>query len=127
MKDVCTVNELMRPMMGRPSIIREECAVCGCPGPLNQHHIVKRSAGRLVVGGREVRKPTVTLCGSGNTCGCHGEAHAGKLHFRWVMCTPPFHANGISYDGFGGHWEYLRTNESVDYLTALDMEGWERL
>lgn len=71
MKDVCTVNDLLRPMMGRPSVRRPYCAVCGRAGvPLNQHHVVRRGAGRLVAGGVEAEKPTVTLCGSGNASGC---------------------------------------------------------
>lgn len=77
MKDVCTVNALLLPMMGRPSVRRPYCAVCGAAGmPLNQHHIVRRGAGRLVVGGEEAEKPTVTLCGGEARLVCVG---AGRI------------------------------------------------
>lgn len=114
MRDVCTVNELLRPMMGRPSVRRRYCAACGAAGmPLNEHHIVRRGAGRLVVGGVEVGKPTVTLCGSGNASGCHRKAHDGRLHFRWAD------------DERGGHWEQKRTKAPTRYQDALaDEAGW---
>lgn len=82
--DICTIPPLLRPLMGRPDVGGSSrfCAVCGRPAD-NMHHIVKRSAGRWVRDGEEVRKPCVRLCGSGNASGCHGLAHAGRLHFRW--------------------------------------------
>lgn len=116
MKDVCTVNALLLPMMGRPSVRRPYCAVCGAAGmPLNQHHVVRRGAGRLVVGGVEAEKPTVTLCGSGNASGCHRKAHDGRLHFRWA-------------GGDDGHWERKLTARPCRYQEALaDESGWGRL
>ena len=116
MRDVCTVNDLLRPMMGRPSVRRPYCAVCGRTGvPLNQHHVVRRGAGRLVVGGVEAEKPTVTLCGSGNASGCHRKAHDGRLHFRWV-------------GGDRGRWERKLTARPCRYQEALaDESGWGRL
>lgn len=125
--DICTLNELLLPMMGKPSISFDppRCAVCGKTWPLNNHHIVRRSAGVLIRDGREVRKPTVMLCGSGNTSGCHGMAHHGRLHFRWRD------ADGVNDLGFtawgGGHWEYLLTEGPVKYQDALAMDGWRRL
>ena len=110
MRDLCTVNELYRPLMGRPSVGGRRCCVCGRPAT-NRHHIVPRSAGRLVEGGREVPKPTAPLCGMGNASGCHGLAHRHRLHFRWR-------------DG----WERLVTAEPTRYQEALATEeGWVRL
>lgn len=117
MRDVCTVNELLRPMMGRPSVRKPYCVACGASAfPLNQHHVVRRGAGVLVVGGVEVPKPTVTLCGNGNASGCHRKAHDGRLHFRWAD------------DRNGGHWECKRVKEPCRYQEALaDESGWRRL
>lgn len=130
-KDVCTVAAMLLPMMGKPSIDNAEhfCCVCGKPAT-DRHHIVKRSAGKLVVDGVEVKKPTVRLCGEGNASGCHGLAHAGKLHFRWVdeQAFRNAKANGTSaHYAIGGHWECLLLDEGTDYLTALSMDGWRRL
>lgn len=129
-KDVCTVPEYLKPLMGRPSLDRADgrCVWCGAPAT-DRHHIVKRSQGRWVRDGVEVRKPTVRLCGSGNASGCHGKAHAGLLHFRWkqaeydklrqLMETSP---------GLPGHWEGLETKEPCDTLTAWGKtRGWRKL
>lgn len=123
-KDICTVSELDKPMMGKPSVKAEHCLVCGRTWPLEQHHVVFRSAGEWVRNGREVQKPTVTLCGFGNNLKdangrylCHGLAHHRRLHFRWV-----------EGDYFAeGHWEYLITKHPTKYQTALSMPGWKRL
>lgn len=121
-----TLPEFLRPLMGKPSIKLSRCAVCGRISPIEQHHIVRRGAGKYFdERGHEVKKPTITLCGFGNNLSdadgnpyCHGLAHHNRLHFRWVdhkvmVCA--------------GHWEYLITDEPVDYLTALDMKGWVSL
>lgn len=126
MKDCCTVSELMRPMMGRPDIDNAwgVCCVCGSPAQ-DRHHIVKRSAGKLVVNGREVKKPTVRLCGMGNASGCHGLAHQGRLHFRWVEReTQVFNDGGFAVGE--GHWEHLVTAEPMKYQDALAQRGWRR-
>ena len=123
-KDVCTVSELDKAMMGKPSVKAEHCLVCGRTWPLEQHHVVFRSAGEWVRNGHEVAKPTVTLCGFGNNLKdangrylCHGLAHHRRLHFRWV-----------EGDYFAeGHWEYLVTKHPTKYQNALSMPGWERL
>lgn len=120
MAKVDTLPHHLRPLMGKPSIRMGRCAVCGRAYPLEQHHIVRRSAGKLFdAGGSEVEKPTVTLCGFGNNLKgadgreyCHGLAHANRLHFRWAE---------------GGHWEALVLDEPTSYLEALGMEGWRRL
>ena len=74
MANVDTLPEILRPLMEGPSIETPRCAVCGASWPLNRHHIVRRGAGKLFRDGREVPKPTVMLCGSGNGSGCHGLA-----------------------------------------------------
>lgn len=110
--------------MEGPSIETPRCAVCGAPWPLNRHHIVRRGAGKLFRDGREVPKPTVMLCGSGNGSGCHGLAHANRLHFRWVRAEQRF--NRPAPPG-SGHWEYLLLPEPTKYADALAMDGWDRL
>lgn len=115
MAKVDTLPHHLRPMMGKPAIKRECCAVCGRSFPIEQHHIVRRGAGKLYdETGKEVEKPTITLCGFGNNLKdadnreyCHGLAHHNRLHFRWN--------NG---------WQYLLTDEPVKYEKALEMEGW---
>lgn len=119
--------------MAAPSVKMDRCAVCGRTHPLEQHHIVKRSAGKMFKEGVEVKKPTVTLCGFGNNLKdgsgndlCHGLAHANRLHFRWVETKQPA---GRRFETFvkAGHLEYLLTEEPVKYQVALQMEGWKPL
>lgn len=113
-------------MMGKPSVTRACCAVCGRPFPIEQHHIVRRGAGKLFDGnGSEIEKPTVTLCGFGSNLMdadgrefCHGLAHHNRLHFRWVEADPIACA---------GHWEFIVLDEPTSYLEALSRDGWRRL
>lgn len=113
-----TLPEVLRPLMECPSVALDHCAICGRPAPLEQHHFVRRGAGKLFdADGNEVEKPTVTLCGFGNNLRdadgrffCHGLAHANRLHFR--------NRGGL---------QALVTEEPVDYMTALEMEGWRSL
>lgn len=137
MAKVDTLPAILVPLMSAPSIRLDRCAVCGRPRPLNQHHIVRRGAGRLYRFGREVEKPTITLCGFGNHLRdadghpyCHGLAHANMLHFRWV----PRDAVGGGFGryqreegGDGGHIEYLLLDEPASYAAALEMDGWRPL
>lgn len=133
-KDCCTVDMIDRELMGKPNIDNANgcCAICGKPAT-NKHHIVKRSAGKLVRDGREIKKPTVRLCGEGNASGCHGLAHQGKLHFRWIESVSNMPKGARTsldvpyYKMRGGHWEYLLSDEPTDKLTALGMEGWRQL
>lgn len=124
MARVITLPEMLRPMMGRPSVTLGHCAVCGRAWPLNRHHVVRRGAGRMWLHGIELAKPTMTLCGSGSTSGCHGLAHQNRLHFRWVDRRPNA-ADGIVSGA--GHWEYLLCDEPTRYQDALDMDGWRRI
>ena len=125
-KDVCTVDAILLPMMGKPSIDNEEraCCVCGRPAT-NLHHIVRRGAGKLVVNGREVKKPKARLCGDGNASGCHGLAHANMLHFRWAETVCVDRSSG--YVTTGGHFERILLDEPAKYQDALAMDGWEAL
>lgn len=130
MARVDTLPPILRPLMDGASVILPFCAVCGATWPLNQHHVVRRGAGELYRSGVKAPKPTITLCGSGNTGGCHGLAHQNRLHFRWV----PSDAVGDGFGhyrrmegGDGGHWEYLLTDEPVKYQRALEMDGWKRI
>ncbi|NGM17736.1 hypothetical protein GMI70_06990 [Eggerthellaceae bacterium zg-893] len=126
MARVTTLPAMLRPMMGKPSVKTPFCAVCGRPAPLNEHHVVRRGAGRMYdEDGRELQKPTITLCGFGNVLKdadgrtyCHGLAHAGRLHFRWAE------GGGRAC---GGRWEYLATEEPCSYLDALEKKGWKRI
>lgn len=99
------MNLLERDLLDRPSVEGDTCVACGRPAA-NRHHVVSKGAGGLP-GHVERRIPTLPLCGMGNCCGCHGEAHARRLHFRWR-------------DG----WEMLRTDVPAKYQDALDMPGW---
>ena len=131
-----TLPQMWWPLMGRPSLRLPRCPVCGRTSPLEQHHPVRRGAGKLFdANGREVPKPTITLCGFGNNRMdadgrpyCHGLANEGRLHFRWTE-TRGLDSSLASFPapGEGGHWEYLLPDEPCDYLTALGMDGWRRL
>ena len=96
MARVDTLPQYLRPLMDGVTVRTPYCAVCGRTYPLNQHHVVRRGAGKMHRGGREVEKPTVTLCGFGNNLHdadgreyCQGLAHANRLHFRWVKSGQP--------------------------------------
>jgi hypothetical protein len=93
------VNLYLEPLLCKPSILPPYCIVCGVPAT-NAHHVIP---GRR----KDIRVPRLRLCGSGTT-GCHGDAHAKRLHFRYR-------------DG----WEYLRT-EPTRYEHALASKGWKR-
>ncbi len=103
-----TLDRQLWPLMRAEEVRQGFCCVCGRTAPLNQHHLVRRSAGKLFRDGEELPKPTVTLCGSGNTSGCHGLAHSYRLHFRM---------------GIGG-LQYIVT-EPMKYSKALKMRGWK--
>lgn len=123
MARVTTMAPIWWPLMECPSIETPYCAVCGKTWPLNRHHLVKRSAGQLVRGGVVLPKPTIVLCGSGNTSGCHGLAHQGRLHFRWVESDAGSEGWYLTHIR-GGHLEYLLTEEPEKYADALKMDGW---
>lgn len=141
-KDVCTVDEVFKPMMGKPSVIKPYCVVCGSTENLEQHHPVKRSEGKWVVDGREILKPTLTLCRR-----CHAKVHhdGGTLYFKWVKSDADFW-HGIPNPIGAGHFEYLELTDEqearwkelhklpngelpakVGYMNALEISGWKRI
>lgn len=128
-----TLDPIYRPLMRAPSIHLDHCAVCGRPYPLEQHHFVWRSWGKVFRQGVEVPKPTITLCGFGNNLGsdgryyCHGLAHHRMLHFRWVPAPPQFKEDDGYASHGGGRLEYLRTSEPTRYADALEMSGWREI
>ena len=125
MARVTTLPEMLWPLMEGVTIRSDRCAVCG-RSPAQMHHVVRRSAGRLYRNGVEVPKPMLPLCGLGNASGCHGMAHQGRLHFRWVVADAGADGWYLTHIN-GGHWEYLITDEPVKYQRALEMEGWRAL
>lgn len=88
--------------VGKPSVKRDTCPFCGRPAT-EQHHIVPRSQG-----GGDL--PTVSVCGWGNTSGCHGLFHQHKLHMRW-----------------DGGWQWLYTREPVKETVSWELPGWRPL
>ena len=114
-----TLPQIYRKLMDAPSIRSDRCAICSRAWPLNQHHMVWRSWGRLYDdSGREVPKPTIPLCGMGNVQGdadgipyCHGKAHERRLHFKYE----------------DGILSYLETERPTSYLHALKMDGWREV
>lgn len=97
------LNDLTAPMLGRPSLHSPYCVVCGAPAT-NQHHVIIKG-----MGGSKRQIPTVSLCGLGNTSGCHRLAHAMRLHFRYTDT-----------------WEYIILPKPTNYADALECEGWRR-
>lgn len=79
---------------------------------------------RPLMEGPSIETPRCAVCGSGNGSGCHGLAHANRLHFRWVRAEQRF--NRPAPPG-SGHWEYLLLPEPTKYADALAMDGWGRL
>lgn len=124
MAKVDTLPAYLRPLMRGVTVQAPYCVVCGATSPLNQHHVVRRGAGKMYLNGVEIRKPTLTLCGNGNASGCHGKAHAQTLHFRWVQSSEP------SGEGFvgkqvtvtAGHWESMETVEPLKEIKAQMLE-----
>jgi len=112
-----TLPPIYRPLMEAETVRIPYCAICGRNWPLEQHHIVWRSWGKLYRKGKELPKPTVTLCGFGNNLRdadgryyCHGLAHSRMLHFKYD-------------DGL----QYLITEKPTNYLAAIGMDGWKKL
>lgn len=126
-KDICTVPKFLRPLMGKPSLSNAhgQCCWCGRPAT-NHHHVVKRSSGTWVKDGRAVSKPTILLCGEGNASGCHGKAHQGLLHFKWVETTK-CNKEPLRWYG-GGHWVAQEFDEPISQFEAMQIEeGWRKL
>lgn len=97
------MNELQRKLMDKPPIERPYCPFCGKPWT-ERHHIIPRSQGGT-------SGPTVTVCGNGNTSGCHKLLHDHVLHL----------------DFRSGRWVYLRTIRPMKYQDALELKGWRKI
>ena len=78
-----SLNEYERHLLDRGSLESDKCLCCGAPA-VNNHHIIIKGAGG-VSKANEKRIPTVSLCGNGNTSGCHKLAHDGRLHFFYFL------------------------------------------
>lgn len=99
------INNLNKHLLDAPSIEGDRCVVCGRPAT-NRHHVVQKGMGGSKL---EKRIPTVPLCGMGNTSGCHGKAHSGRLFF----------------DYRDGRWFLYESKEPTTLMAALeDKEGW---
>lgn len=120
-----TLPEIYHELMKAPSIRTPYCRVCGRPAN-NQHHLVWRSWGELFdEHGHKMKKPTITLCGSGTT-GCHGLAHQRRLHFRCVQ-KHVLADKALGMFCYSAYIEYLITDVPTKYQDALAMKGWKRL
>ena len=121
--------EYQKLMQAKSMDTGNRCAICGrwlpmrsdiSSGPaIERHHMVFRSAAKVFDSetGKEVPKPTITLCGNGNNLKdaagnvlCHGAAHYRLLHFYWNEDTQQL--------------EYLFTRYPTKYFRALDLPGW---
>ena len=122
-----TLAPIFWPLLefGEREYVSDHCLICGRANPLNNHHIVRKSAGNIVLeNGEKVAKPLITLCGFGNHLRdadgryyCHGKAHNGLLFFR----------------NNNGRLEYLDltlpefetvSSEEITYQKALTLNGW---
>lgn len=125
MAKVDTVNELLRPMMGKPSVRFDppRCAVCGSSLWCENHHPVRRGAGTAYDdAGRELKKPTVMLCKA-----CHGLAHQNRLHFRFAEVSRERKSAVGTFYETGGHWEFAAFDEPIKYQAALEEGAWMRM
>lgn len=104
-----TVNAFYRRLLDKPDVIGTgRCAICGRPS-MNHHHVIKKGMGGV---GRktESRIPLIELCGMGNTGGCHGLAHAGRLHIYWE-------------EGMGGWVYWISPQPMKDFDAWWDFSG----
>ena len=106
---VTGLSEEMEALLDKPSVLPTYCAVCFGPAS-NAHHVIIKGEGG-VSGELDKRIPRIRLCGMGNASGCHGKAHARRLHF----------------DFRDGDWMYLETPGGVKRAEALEMPGWKLL
>ena len=111
------VSAFLRPLLDKPSILDTDfCAICGRPA-IDGHHVIQKGMGGYSKE-TERRIPQFRLCGFGNTSGCHGLAHKGRLHIYWD-------------DGMGG-WVFWVSEEPMKDFDAwyfhadefLPVPGW---
>ena len=99
------LNNLNAHLLDKPSLVSDYCCVCGKPAT-NRHHVIIKGMGGTAF---KKRIPTVPLCGIGNTSGCHGLAHSGRLFFDYKQW-----------------WLYCLMDEPTDYQDALENGEWYR-
>ena len=100
------MNLYRKNLLDRPSVIdTDHCVICGRPAH-DAHHVIQKGMGG-VSRQTDKRIPRLKLCGAGNTSGCHGLLHQGKLHINW--------------DTSMGGWVFMRTPEPMN-----DIECWEQ-
>ena len=93
-------------LMDKPSLESDCCIFCGKPAT-EDHHIVPRSS---LIKKLQKFSPTVSVCGFGNTDGCHGALHNGRIHIRW-----------------NERFEYATFEHSVSHDFAEKYGYWEEL
>lgn len=97
------MNERQKRLMKAPSIEASCCPFCGRPWA-ERHHVVPRSAGGE-------QGPTITVCGFGNSSGCHGLLHSHRLH--------------LDYTDEG--WVFLLTEKPMKDHEADQLKGWRKI
>ena len=120
-----TVNALLLPMMGKPSVRFDppRCAVCGPALGCENPHPVRRGAGTASDAPRPALSHPAVRLGKA----CHGLAHQNRLHFRFVEASRERRsAVGTSYET-GGHWEFALFGEPIKYQAALEEGAWKRM
>lgn len=122
MKDCCTINPDLLHLMDKPSVYTHVCPICGAPGKLDRHHIVKRSQGKWVENGKEHVKPTITLCHSCHITVLHSQH---RLYFDWdggwvyLLLSKRDYVNALAdHPEWGG---------KIGYANARKLSGWRRL
>lgn len=127
LSDKCTFNALRSEFQGKPDASNawsqmSRCAICGEYGRLQHHHMVTRN-GVEIINGRELRNPTIPLCGMGNYLGCHGKAHRHLIHFK-----PDFVVDTISqWPRWRGDYQVLILDKPCTEQEARQMDGWIKL
>lgn len=97
------MNQRDMRLMNAPSWETILCPFCGRRFQ-SRHHIVYRSRGGH-------NGPTITVCGTDNSSGCHGLLHQHKLHLDYIS----------------GCWQFLRTEFAMKDEQADELKGWHPL
>lgn len=80
-------------LMGMPHVKRDKCVICGKPKHDN-HHLVEKGMGggsrTMHIGIHMLLSPEFSVCGFGNTCGCHRDFHCHLYKVKWVWSRPEY-------------------------------------